>query len=143
MPTTVSEQRMQAFTDFMVWCLRKYKNLTRIWRTLDFHMDMKLTYLEFVKGLRDQNFPGDARLIFQILDRDRSGQLEYFHFDPSGALELASFVSWCKARMGGIKQAFRQMDADRNDKLTFQELRDGCRKYGFVPEGPISHLFNP
>merc|ERR1719161_1049530 len=137
-----SEQKLQAFTTFMVWCLKKYKNLTRCWRLLDTHMDMKLTYMEFVKGLKDQDFPGDARQIFQILDRDRSGNWNIFHFDPQGALQLAAFVAWSNRKFGGVKEAFARLDKDRNGKLTFPEVRDGCRELGFAMEGPISYLFH-
>lgn len=132
---------MKQFADFYRWCIDRFKNLARCWRLLDTSLNMNLTYLEFLNSLRDNDYKGDGRQIFKILDRDRSGSLSYFHFDPGGAKALAQLRVWAEGQFGGVQQAFVVFDKDRNGSLTFQEFSQGARQYGLTTEEPIYYLF--
>lgn len=130
---------LQNFADFYMWCIKKFKNLTRCWRLLDQNLNMKITKLEFLTSLNKYEFHGDARALFNILDRDRSGSLSYYHFDPSGAEELASLQKWIKERFGTVEEAFYRLDEDGDGRITTDELQRGLRRYGFHVE--VRYLF--
>merc|ERR1711871_1228172 len=98
------------------------------------------TYLEFLTSMRNYDFHGDARLIFKLLDRERNGNLEYYHSDPTGANELASLCMWAET-FGGIHALFDKLDRDRNGKLTLQEFKEGALAHGLKAEGGITCLF--
>lgn len=135
------EPSMKPFADFYIWCIKKFKNPTRSWRTLDTSLNMKLTYLEFLTSLREHDFKGDGRVIFKILDRDRSGSLSYFHFDPSGATALAKLIIWAEEKFGSVEAAFDTLDTDKNGKLTPDEFRKAARHHGLETEEPVHYLF--
>lgn len=132
---------MKTFADFYMWCIKKFKNLTRAWRLLDASLNMKLTYLEFLTSLREHDYKGDGRQIFKILDRDRSGSLSYFHFDPSGAMALANLCMWAEEKFGSVQNAFEKIDVDRNGKLTPEEFRKAAHENGLETDEPVSYLF--
>jgi hypothetical protein len=109
---------------------------------------MRLSYLEFLTSLKKYEFTGDARLIFRILDRDRTGVLNYFHFDPSGAVDLAQLKSWATTMFGGVCNAFQQIDAALDEKwpkrpgnLTLDEFREEAQQQGFISPESLCHVF--
>lgn len=132
---------MEPLADFYEWCVHKFKNLTRCWRLLDTNLNMKLSYVEFLMSMRHYDFHGDARLIFKLLDRERNGNLEYYHFDPSGAQGLASLGMWADEKFGGIQNLFDKLDQDRNGKLTPHEFQEGAAAHGLKAERGIRCLF--
>lgn len=135
------EPGMKPFAEFYKWCIQKFRNLTRAWRLLDTSLNMRLTYLEFLTSLKEHGYKGDGRVIFKILDRDRSGSLSYFHFDPSGALALATIVTWAETTFGNVQDAFEKLDDDRNGKLSPEEFRRSASRHGLESEEPVTYLF--
>lgn len=131
----------QIFADFYMWCVQKFGNLTRCWRALDASTTMRLTFFEFALNVKKQGFTGDAKTVFKTLDRDRSGNLSFYHFDPAGARELAKLCAWVEQRFGNLQSAFKALDKDRNGKLSMSELREGFIEYGFDSPEPTSCLF--
>jgi len=126
---------------FYEWMVAKFGNLTRGWRMLDETLNMSLSSMEFLKGCAQYKFSGNARSVFKELDRDDTGCIQYYHFDPSGALELAQLTSWCES-MGGVEKTFHLLDVDRNGKLTPEEFIKGARKNGLPSDEPVSYLFH-
>eukprot|EP00746_Dinoflagellata_sp_MGD_P010511 gnl/MRDRNA2_/MRDRNA2_121726_c0_seq1.p1 gnl/MRDRNA2_/MRDRNA2_121726_c0~~gnl/MRDRNA2_/MRDRNA2_121726_c0_seq1.p1 ORF type:complete len:590 (+),score=104.43 gnl/MRDRNA2_/MRDRNA2_121726_c0_seq1:96-1865(+) len=133
---------LRPLADFYMWCVAKFGNLTRTWRMLDQDQNMKLTYYEFLKQLKLFDYQGDARLIFRILDRDRSGSLSYFHFDPQGAIDLATLRHWCRENFGSVVETHKILDKDRNGKLTKKEFTLGAIHHGLVMIDSIDCLFS-
>eukprot|EP00746_Dinoflagellata_sp_MGD_P013357 gnl/MRDRNA2_/MRDRNA2_128836_c0_seq1.p1 gnl/MRDRNA2_/MRDRNA2_128836_c0~~gnl/MRDRNA2_/MRDRNA2_128836_c0_seq1.p1 ORF type:complete len:554 (-),score=104.52 gnl/MRDRNA2_/MRDRNA2_128836_c0_seq1:12-1673(-) len=128
---------LQSFADFYMWCVKKFKNLTRCWRLMDQNLNMKITKLEFLTSLNKYEFKGDARAIFNILDRDRSGILSYYHFDPAGAEELAALRQWVKKEFGTLEDAFLYFDEDKDGRVTPAEFERAVKRHGFQTEGVI------
>eukprot|EP00746_Dinoflagellata_sp_MGD_P143032 gnl/MRDRNA2_/MRDRNA2_75904_c0_seq1.p1 gnl/MRDRNA2_/MRDRNA2_75904_c0~~gnl/MRDRNA2_/MRDRNA2_75904_c0_seq1.p1 ORF type:complete len:626 (-),score=115.22 gnl/MRDRNA2_/MRDRNA2_75904_c0_seq1:64-1941(-) len=132
---------LREFVVFYHWCMQRFGNLTRCWRTLDKDLNMRITRTEFLASLQDQHFRGNAQLIFTLLDRDHSGNLMYYHFDPTGALDLAEIACWAKNNFGSMQKAFKKLDADGNGKLTLQEFSSGASAKG-LNAGPMQGFFN-
>lgn len=137
----VEASESQHVKDFYEWLVEKFGNLTRGWRMLDQSLNMKLSLLEFLKGCQQFKFTGNARAVFKELDRDDSGNILYYHFDPSGALELAQITAWCEG-LGGVQQTFRKLDKDRNGKLSPEEFIRGARRLGLNSNDSVSMLFH-
>lgn len=134
--------RIKPYADFYMWCIKMFQNLTRCWRKLDKSSNMQLSQLEFLTSLRDYNFKGDAKMIFHCLDRDRSGSLSYYHFDPTGAKNLIKLIVWAEEVFGSLDELFRQLDVDRNGKLSPEEFKHGMQSNGFDSPEPLGHLFH-
>lgn len=132
---------LRPLADFYMWCVGKFGNLTRTWRMLDYDQNMKLTYFEFLNQLKTFHFRGDARLLFRILDRDRSGSLSYFHFDPQGAIDLATLCHWCRETFGSVVETHKALDTDRNGKLTKNEFLEGALCRGLQTRECVDCLF--
>eukprot|EP00746_Dinoflagellata_sp_MGD_P002517 gnl/MRDRNA2_/MRDRNA2_104909_c0_seq1.p1 gnl/MRDRNA2_/MRDRNA2_104909_c0~~gnl/MRDRNA2_/MRDRNA2_104909_c0_seq1.p1 ORF type:complete len:675 (-),score=132.28 gnl/MRDRNA2_/MRDRNA2_104909_c0_seq1:40-2064(-) len=133
---------LEIVAEFYLWCANTFKNLTRCWQALDVNLDMSVGYLEFLTGLKKYNYDGDGRKLFKFLDRDGSGLLSYYHFDPHGASELASLLSWCEGTFGNVGSAFEALDRSKSGFLTVQDLTEGAKKYGFSSEAIAMHLFD-
>lgn len=138
---TATNPDLEPVADFYFWCIEKFNNLTRCWRSLDQSLNMRLSYLEFLTSLRKYEFTGDSRLIFKILDRDRSGALTYYHFDQNGAVELARLKSWATEKFGGVAAAFQELDTDKNGSITLEEFNEGAKIHGLHNDEPIPHVF--
>lgn len=133
--------QLQVLGEFYMWSLKKFGNLTRCWHQLDTSKDMKLTYFEFALALKKLGWSGDAKKVFNTLDRDRSGNLSFYHFDPSGARELAKLCSWAEQKFGNLQSCFKALDRDGNGKLTMEEVREGLRQHGFESPGSFASFF--
>eukprot|EP00746_Dinoflagellata_sp_MGD_P162686 gnl/MRDRNA2_/MRDRNA2_90355_c0_seq1.p1 gnl/MRDRNA2_/MRDRNA2_90355_c0~~gnl/MRDRNA2_/MRDRNA2_90355_c0_seq1.p1 ORF type:complete len:983 (+),score=179.69 gnl/MRDRNA2_/MRDRNA2_90355_c0_seq1:363-2951(+) len=129
------------FDDFHEWCLKKFGNMVRCWRMLDKDGNMRLSKVEFQSGLREHQYCGDTRTLWNLLDRDRSGTISFFHFNPLSVLELASLKQFFDSEFGSTKRAFRALDKDRNGKLTVQEFRAAVKEKGYQTEEPLTYLF--
>lgn len=134
--------RIKPYADFYMWCIKTFQNLTRCWRSLDSSQDMQLSKQEFLVSLRSYNFKGDAKMIFQALDQDRSGILSYYHFDPTGAKNLVNLINWAEEKFGSLENFFEALDINRNKKLTPEEFRSGLKGSGYESDEPVGHLFH-
>eukprot|EP00746_Dinoflagellata_sp_MGD_P008835 gnl/MRDRNA2_/MRDRNA2_117752_c0_seq1.p1 gnl/MRDRNA2_/MRDRNA2_117752_c0~~gnl/MRDRNA2_/MRDRNA2_117752_c0_seq1.p1 ORF type:complete len:595 (-),score=122.16 gnl/MRDRNA2_/MRDRNA2_117752_c0_seq1:100-1884(-) len=129
------------FNDFFKWALKRFGSLPRCWKMLDDDCNMRITRNEFLKGTRRHEFLGDARAVFKILDRDQTDHVTFFHFDPVGAVELAELQRWAKIKFGGIQQAFKVLDKDRNGQLTKKEFFDAAKQYNLHSPHAAKTLF--
>lgn len=132
--------KLQAFGEFYKWCIKKFGNLTRAWRKMDRNLDMKITWFEFSNFMRDNEYKGDVKGIFKLLDRDHTDALMYYHFDPAGALELGVLKVWAN-EYGGMRKAFEKLDSDHSGILTLEELRADAKRHGFSNPDAVRSLF--
>lgn len=139
---TAAVPGLEICAEFYLWCSSTYKNLTRVWQALDTNLDMSLGYLEFMTALKKTTYDGDGKKLFKILDRDGTGLLAYYHFDPHGASELASVLNWCEDCFGNVGSAFDVLDKDKSGFLSIDEFVEGARKFGFANEFISTHLFH-
>lgn len=127
---TQNQPNLRALAEFLQWCIKKFKNLTRCWRSLDSDKNMKLSSLEFYNSLKTYGWEGNVRKLFKILDRDKSGTLMYYHFDPCGAHDLASVLDWCNTNFGSVQKAFKAFDVDGNGFVTLREFTSALEERG-------------
>eukprot|EP00746_Dinoflagellata_sp_MGD_P135375 gnl/MRDRNA2_/MRDRNA2_69380_c0_seq1.p1 gnl/MRDRNA2_/MRDRNA2_69380_c0~~gnl/MRDRNA2_/MRDRNA2_69380_c0_seq1.p1 ORF type:complete len:608 (-),score=98.76 gnl/MRDRNA2_/MRDRNA2_69380_c0_seq1:528-2351(-) len=132
---------LRPFADFYLWAIKKFKHLTVSWRMLDPNLKMTLRPLDFYENLRKCKCEGDIRFIFKILDRDSSGSLEFYQFDPRAAHELATLVEWCAKKFGSVKNAFTQLDTDQSGVLRLGEFIPACKEHGFECTHAIACAF--
>lgn len=124
------QEILTPIADFYLWCIQKFKSLGRAWRHLDVDLTMSLLPKEFTASLKKHKFKGDPWYTFKLLNRDRSGVLPYYHFDPCGADALAGVVLWCNKKYGSVRNAFQALDKDRSCLLTLAELQASTKQIG-------------
>jgi Ca2+-binding EF-hand superfamily protein len=129
------------FSDFFKWAHKKFGSLPRCWKMLDDDCNMRITRTEFLKTTRKYEFMGDARAVFKILDRDQTDHVTFFHFDPVGAVELAELQRWAQVKFGGIQQAFKALDQDRNGQLTKKEFFSAAKTHDLPTPQAAKTLF--
>lgn len=129
------------FHEFFKWANKRFGSLPRCWKMLDDDCNMRITRNEFLKSTRRHEFLGDARAVFKILDRDQTDHVTFFHFDPVGAVELAELQEWARNKFGGIQQAFKVLDKDRNGQLTKKEFFAAAKSYKLPSPHAAKTLF--
>lgn len=139
--TSLLHKEGGAFMEFYQWGVKKYGTLARCWKMLDDDCNMRITKTEFLKGCLKREFKGDAKSIFRILDRDKTEHVSFFHFDPVGALDLAELHQWAQNKFGGISQAFKALDRDRNGQLTKKECLRAGKEHGLPNSKGVQTLF--
>lgn len=130
------------YMDFYQWSLKKFGSLCRCWKMLDVDCNMKTSRGEFLALTRKHNFKGDAKKIFQIMDVDKTEQVSFFHFDPVSAVDLAELHKWATTRWGGVQNAFKALDKDRNGQLSKKEFVTAAKSYGLPSTWVVKTLFD-
>merc|ERR1719440_2770197 len=87
---------------FHAWCAAKFGSLVRLWRCLDVHDNMRIGQGQFLRGVQDLGYSGDARELFKALNRDGTGTLLFYHFDPESALAVADLLVWARNNYGNL-----------------------------------------
>eukprot|EP00403_Amphidinium_massartii_P001742 CAMPEP_0178381532 /NCGR_PEP_ID=MMETSP0689_2-20121128/6031_1 /TAXON_ID=160604 /ORGANISM="Amphidinium massartii, Strain CS-259" /LENGTH=950 /DNA_ID=CAMNT_0020001717 /DNA_START=67 /DNA_END=2920 /DNA_ORIENTATION=+ len=97
----------------------------------------------FYKDFRDTcrllecgNPPGIWRCFYKGVG---AGYITLADVDRPSAAALMKFKTWAESTFGGIVQAFRSFDIQRNGELSYPEFRRALRKYGY--EGDAKMLF--
>lgn len=144
LPAGLAPEKEAQVILFQDWCESKYGQMITLWRKLDKDGNMTLSKAEFLKGLKELNFPGKPSLLWSILDSDTTGLITITEFVPVAALQLAKFKHWADERFGSVQKAFHHFDSDRNGKMTMQEFIRGCNGQDFPADlkGSIQALFD-
>lgn len=116
---------------FQEWCEKRFGHMVALWRKLDDDGNMTLSKAEFLKGLKDLNYPGKVSALWCILDADATGLITFNEFVPVDALHLSKFKHWADEKFGSVVNAFRFFDDDHNGKMSMQEFADGCQAADF------------
>lgn len=105
----------------------KIKKLTEMFKTLDTNGDGMLSAAELQDGLKKTGitqFPGDLQQIFQDLDTDQSGAIDYSEF-LAAALDQRQYIQedvcW---------SAFCAFDKDGNGRISQSELLEVLKAEG-------------
>jgi len=91
---------------------------------------MSLIKREFLLGLKELRYPGNAEQLWGNFDRDGTGNISFMEFVPEDALDLARFKAWVLQKFGGFQELFRVFDNDKNGKLSFDEFEQACHREG-------------
>jgi len=127
---------------FHAWCVQKFGSLVRLWRCLDVHQTMKVGQSQFLKKLQELGYSGDARDLFKVMNRDQTGTLLFYHFDPGAALRVAELLSWAREHFGGLKGVGLMTSINQTSRITKRAFFKLIRDKGFADEEAIRSAFD-
>ncbi|CAE8634482.1 unnamed protein product, partial [Polarella glacialis] len=130
----------QAANAFRKHLVAKYGHSLKAWRVaMDKDCSNSCNWHEFQEASKTIRFHGDLAGAWLSLDVDLSGSISLEEIDPSAHASLFLFKTWCDQEFGGLRHAFRVLDADASGFLTLKEFKCACKNYGFP--GDCNHLF--
>eukprot|EP00747_Dinoflagellata_sp_TGD_P095898 gnl/TRDRNA2_/TRDRNA2_166648_c0_seq1.p1 gnl/TRDRNA2_/TRDRNA2_166648_c0~~gnl/TRDRNA2_/TRDRNA2_166648_c0_seq1.p1 ORF type:complete len:801 (-),score=144.13 gnl/TRDRNA2_/TRDRNA2_166648_c0_seq1:54-2456(-) len=100
--TTERERQVETIKVFLEE--REGSSLRAWMKHFDMNNDAKISLSEFTRGLRKMNFTGDATVIFNILDRDRSGEISLDEIHVAQAKLWRRFCHWCVQTFQGPRE---------------------------------------
>jgi len=127
---------------FHMWCASKFGNLTRLWRCLDVHSNMRIGQGQFLRGLQDLGYGGDVRELFKSLNRDQTGTLLFYHFAPEVALAVADLLQWARTNHGGLAGIGLNSEIEKMSFLTREQFCNMCKKRGYTREESLQRTFD-
>ncbi|CAJ1443372.1 unnamed protein product [Effrenium voratum] len=139
----IRERQMlaQVLPNFKAFLKRKCGgSLLAAWRRhLDRHGGMSVHKYELAKAVKQLCWPGEFRILWKALDKDKSGLVSYQELDMQGAEVLAEFKSFTFTNFGGAESAFQAMDKARNGsgRLSEHDFLEECQKHGFTASKPL------
>jgi len=125
---------------FHAWANHSFGSLVRLWRCLDEHNHMRMGQGQFLRGLHDLGFSGDAKGIFRDLNRDQTGTLLFFHFAPEEAIAVGEFLLWVRQHHGSLAEL--SVAADKRHQLSRQQFLQLCKRKGFSNEHALELTFD-
>eukprot|EP00927_Polykrikos_kofoidii_P060327 TRINITY_DN55330_c0_g1_i1.p1 TRINITY_DN55330_c0_g1~~TRINITY_DN55330_c0_g1_i1.p1 ORF type:complete len:762 (+),score=124.40 TRINITY_DN55330_c0_g1_i1:204-2489(+) len=131
----------QAAKDFTKHLLQRYGHILRAWRSaLDKDNSNMCNWHEFRDAAKHVRYVGDVAGAWLTLDQDLSGFITLKEIDVSAHESLVEFKRWADDEFGGVRSAFKVLDADASNELTYFEFRKACLMYGF--HGDLKTLFD-
>jgi len=127
---------------FHSWCALKFGSLVRLWRCLDVHHHMRVGQGQFLKGLQELGYSGDARELFKVLNRDQTGTLLFYHFAPEAALSVAELLDWSRENFGSLAALGLGSIIDQRSFITRQQFTSIFTKKGFTNQRALRHTFD-
>merc|ERR1719161_3307334 len=98
-----------------------------------------MNYHEFCDACKRVSFRNDVPGAWLALDRDLSGTISLEELDPEASAALMEFKAWAADQFGGVRSAFKVLDSDDSNDLTYREFRRAVRDYGY--QGDAKRLF--
>lgn len=130
--TKMLEDGNLRLADFKHFLRRKYGSLVRACRCLLSPDDsMVLHKPQFLKACAKIGWQEDAKLIWQVLDNDDSGEATLDELDPQSAEVFASFRTFALKRFGSMSAAFRALDTDGTKTVSLDEFVKAMEAFGF------------
>jgi len=124
--TLVSKARR----DFKVFLKKKFGTLLRAWRTLDADGSMFIQKTELFKAVKDLCWQGDARMLWQGLDKDGSGITSLEELDMRSAEQLANFKHQVTEKFGTAENFFQALDTQKMGKVREKDFIQRCERLG-------------
>eukprot|EP00930_Biecheleria_cincta_P086122 TRINITY_DN7548_c0_g2_i1.p1 TRINITY_DN7548_c0_g2~~TRINITY_DN7548_c0_g2_i1.p1 ORF type:complete len:749 (+),score=159.04 TRINITY_DN7548_c0_g2_i1:170-2416(+) len=97
-PKAVSDDDVawRAACELKEFVVRKEGSSLRAWtKYFDTVHDQRIGQMDFIRGMRAMNYPGDAAELFWTLDADRSGELALEELDANAADQWRQFRAFC------------------------------------------------
>jgi len=131
----------QAADDFKESLLKKYGHFLKAWRSaMDKDNSNSCNWHEFQDAAKHLRHSGNIAGAWLAFDEDMSGNICLKEIDPISHHALVEFKLWADEEFGGVRSAFKVLDVDKSNELTYSEFRKACRNYGFP--GDIKALFD-
>eukprot|EP00927_Polykrikos_kofoidii_P073712 TRINITY_DN69728_c0_g1_i1.p1 TRINITY_DN69728_c0_g1~~TRINITY_DN69728_c0_g1_i1.p1 ORF type:complete len:611 (-),score=92.15 TRINITY_DN69728_c0_g1_i1:538-2370(-) len=127
------------------WAKGRFGDVTRCWRLIDKDESMGMSKFELLHEIRQLGYRSTSKeleCLWACMDRDRSGNVAFFHYDPVTAFSLALVKRWCTLRFGGVQKAAACFDKDRSGAISLEEFSSGCQRNGFSHDEELYLLFN-
>lgn len=136
----LADANYEAAEEFKQALLKKYGHFVRGWRTaLDKDNSNCCSWYEFSDAAKRIKFTGDVPGAWRALDNDLSGFITLKEIDHVAHDACMEFKLWADCEFGGIRAAYRIMDSDRSNQISWREFRSACRSYGY--RGDVTTLF--
>jgi hypothetical protein len=130
-PQEEGVQLAPAFLQFVEWAEAKHKHLVALWRKLDKDGSGFLHKVELSKGLKELCCPVKSDDLWNCLDSDRRGTIEFEEFAPRSSRLLGRFKYWANSQFGSMGGLFKVAAAGK--ALYIKDFKRACRDRG-VPE---------
>jgi Ca2+-binding EF-hand superfamily protein len=136
----VAQPSPKAAEEFKRHLLHKYGHFLKAWRgCLDKDSSNNCNWHEFQEAARLVKFTGDVAGAWLCFDEDLSGSISLKEIDPVAHVALVDFKIWADDEFGGVRSAFKVLDTDGSNELTYREFRGACRNFGY--QGDLKTLF--
>lgn len=130
----------QAAESFKRQLVARLGHIVKAWKvTLDKDHSNSCNWHEFQQAAKSVRFNGNVAGAWLALDEDLSGSISLKEIDADAHDSLTEFKIWADSEFGGVKSAFKVLDADGSGSLSFHEFKLACRDYGFP--GDCRRLF--
>lgn len=111
----------------------KYGHPLRAWRqAMDKDNSNTCNWYEFLAASRSLNFTADVAGAWLHFDKDLSGAISLAEIDPKSNDMMVEFKKWADGEFGGVRAAFRVLDKDKSETLSFAEFRTSVVSFGFT-----------
>lgn len=119
---------------------QRYGHHLKAWRSaMDKDNSNSCNWHEFVHAAQVVRFSGDIAGAWLHFDQTVCGSITFEDLDPGFHAVLMQFKQWCIDEFGGVRAAFKTIDTDGSNELTYKEFRLALREYGFP--GDAAKLF--
>eukprot|EP00933_Yihiella_yeosuensis_P062316 TRINITY_DN65276_c0_g1_i1.p1 TRINITY_DN65276_c0_g1~~TRINITY_DN65276_c0_g1_i1.p1 ORF type:complete len:777 (-),score=151.38 TRINITY_DN65276_c0_g1_i1:191-2521(-) len=112
--------------------VQRYGHVLKAWRNaMDKDGSNSCNWHEFQEAAKYVRYYGDIAGAWLALDEDLSGSISLNEIDTQAYKSLMDFKAWTDDEFGGVKSAFKVLDKDVSGTLTYPELKNACRSFGY------------
>ena len=122
--------------DALVKFRKQFKNIQNAkndFNKFDADGDEEITFEELARGMGSSYSENEVKAVFSLGDSDQDGKISFLEFAklmiPAASEALVKFWK-CFRDMKGIRQAFKQFDADGDGEISRSEVMSGMKRSG-------------
>lgn len=136
----MAEPNEKAAETFKEQLLQKHGHFIKAWRKeMDRDNSNSCSWHEFVEAAKKIKFVGDVAGAWLAFDENLNGHISLREISSSAHAVLTEFKRWADEEFGSVRTAFKVLDADSSNDLTYREFRGAVRNFGFI--GDAQTLF--